>query len=102
MRRSVEGARARVKRLASQVVWDGCPVCWENEARVRLCWHDVLADPPVSVTDVLAKEPQSQTCAACGRTYALIHTVIGWEQPDSTQPSRRHEVETSQRQQQGG
>ena len=36
-------------------------------------------DPPVSVTELLAKEPQSKTCTACGRTYALTYTVIGWQ-----------------------
>ena len=49
------------------------------EAAVRFCWRDTRADPPVSVTEMLAKEPQSKTCTACGRTYALTYTVIGWQ-----------------------
>ena len=80
MRGSLKGVRARVDRLAGQMVRDGCPVCREDEARTRFCWHDVLADPPVSVTEVLAKEPQLKTCTACGRTYELTYTVIGWQE----------------------
>ena len=80
MRGSLKGVRARVERLARQVARDGCKACREDEARMRFCWHDVLADPPVSVADVLATQPPSKTCSACGRTYALRHTVIGWEQ----------------------
>ncbi len=44
------------------------------------------SDPPVSVADVLTTQPQSKTCSACGRTYALRYTVLGWEQ---LEPSRR-------------
>ncbi len=50
----------------------------EDEARTRYRWRDVLADLPVSVTEVLATEPPSKTCSACGRTYALAYTMIGW------------------------
>ena len=79
MRGSLRGIRSRVERLAGQVVRDGCSVCREDEAADRLCWRDTLADPPVTVTELLAKEPQSKTCTACGRTYALTYTVIGWQ-----------------------
>ncbi len=80
MRGSLSRVRTRVERLAGQIVRAGCPVCRGDEARMRFCWHDVLADPPVSVADVLATQPPSKTCSACGRTYALRYTVIGWEQ----------------------
>ncbi len=82
MRGSLSRVRTRVERLAGQIVRAGCPVCRGDEARMRFCWYDVLADPPVSVADVLATQPQSKTCSACGRTYALRYTVIGWEQLD--------------------
>ena len=72
------GVRARVEKLTGAFVRDGCAVCREDEARTRFCWRDVLADPPVSVTEVLATQPPSKTCSACGRTYALAYTVIGW------------------------
>ena len=75
---SLRGIRSRVERLAGQVVRDGCSVCREDEAAVQLCWRDTLADPPVSVTELLAKEPQSKTCTACGRTYELQYTVLTW------------------------
>ena len=72
---------SRVDRLASQVevVRVGCAVCRADEAQVRFCWHDVFTEPPRSVDDELAALPQSETCDACGRTYALRYTVIGWQ-----------------------
>ena len=78
MLRRLSRFRPRVEKLTDAFVRDGCAVCREDEARTRFCWHDVLADPPVSVTAVLATQPPSKTCSTCGRTYALAYTVIGW------------------------
>ena len=87
MRGSLHGVRTRVKRLAGQVRV-GCSACREDEARVRFCWHDVLAHPSVGVTDVLANEPEAQTCAACGRAYVCPVTMIGWQtDPPDPQPA---------------
>ena len=82
MLRRLSSVRARVEKLTGAFVRDGCPVCRGDEARTRFCWRDVLVDPPVSVADVLAPQPQSKTCSACGRMYALRYTVLGWEQPE--------------------
>ncbi len=68
MRGSLKGVRARVERLASQVVRDGCKACRGDEAKPRFHWQD----------DELAELPQEKTCAACGRTYALQYTVFRW------------------------
>ncbi len=78
MLRRLSSVRARVEKLTGAFVREGCAVCREDEARTRYRWHDVLDDPPVSVTEVLATQPPSKTCSACGRTYALAYTVIGW------------------------
>ena len=40
MRGSLRGVRSRVERIAGQVVWDGCYVCREDEARTRFSWVD--------------------------------------------------------------
>ena len=69
---------ARKEHLMTNAMERGCEVCREDEARPRYHWHDVLADLPVSVIEVLATQPPSKTCSACGRTYALAYTVIGW------------------------
>ncbi len=82
MRRSLQSVRTRVDRLASKIgSVIGCPICQEDEAQIRFCWHDKDAEHPRSVHDELAALPQSNTCAACGRTYALRYTVIGWMSP---------------------
>ena len=39
---------------------------------------DVLTDPPRTEDDVLAEAPQTETCAKCGRTYALRYDIISW------------------------
>ena len=86
MRGSLKGVRARVERLASQVVLDGCKACRGDEAKPRYHWHDTLSDSPRSVDDELAELPQVQTCAACGRTYALQYTVVRWRTRDDDAP----------------
>jgi len=70
MLRGLSSVRTRVEKLTGAFVREGCAVCWEDEGRTRLCWRDVLADPPISVTEALAAQPQSQTCSAsaAGRT----------------------------------
>ena len=78
MLRRLSSVRARVEKLTGAFVRGGCAVCREDVARMRLCWRNVLADPPISVTDVLAAQPQSKTCSACGRTYELADTVLSW------------------------
>ena len=78
MRGSLSRVRARVDRLASQLLRDGCPVCLGDEARVQV-WHHMRDDPPSGTGDGLATA--SQTCTACGRTYALRHLVIKHELP---------------------
>ena len=69
MRGSLSSVKARVDRLARQLVRTGCAVCREDEAAVRLRWIDEEGanDPP-----------ESATCKACGRTYQLHHTVLAW------------------------
>ena len=76
MRGSLKGVRARVERLASQVARDGCKTCRVDEARPWITWEDELdADKP-------AEEPPVQTCAVCGRTYALQCFVLRWKKPE--------------------
>ena len=76
--RSLSRVRARVEKLSRAFGRGGCPVCREDEARVRV-WHQMLDDPPSGPGDGLATA--SQTCTACGRTYAYRHIVIQHEQP---------------------
>ena len=77
MRRSLSGVRARVDRLTGQLgSGAGCPVCREDEARVRV-WHHTGDDRPSGAGDGLAP----QTCTVCGRPYARRHVVIRHEQP---------------------
>lgn len=77
--RSLSRVRARVDRLPAQSgSGAGCPVCREDEARVRLR-HHTLDDSPSYTADELPAA--SQTCTACGRTYALRRLVIWHEQP---------------------
>ena len=79
MRRSFSTVRARVDRLAAQIgSLVGCSICQEDEARGRTCWRDVDAERS-SDGDDLAALPQSSTCSACGRTYALRYTVYSWQ-----------------------
>ncbi len=79
MRRSLSGVRARVDRLTGQLGRGaGCPVCREDEARVRVR-HKMGGDAPSGPGDGPATA--SQTCSACGRTYARRHLVIQHEQP---------------------
>ena len=80
MRESLKNVRARVDRLASQLLLDGCPVCREDEARIRI-WNDIEDDPSLDAADRLAAA--SQTCTACRRTYARRHLVIIHEQPEA-------------------
>ncbi len=79
MRGSLKGVRARVERLARQVVRDGCEACRGDEAKIRYHWQDA----PRSVDDKLDALPPMKTCAACGRTYAVQYTVIGWLTDDA-------------------
>ena len=74
MRGSLNRIRARVERLARQGR-DGCTVCRGDEAKPRLHWQ--------STDDKLNALPQMKTCAACGRTYPLQYTVIGWLTDDA-------------------
>ena len=77
MRGTLRGVRARVDRLAGQLgSGAGCPVCHDDEARVRF-WHRMGDDPPFGQGDRLAP---SQTCIACSRSYARRHLVIRHEQ----------------------
>ncbi len=76
MRGSLKGVRARVERLASQVVRDGCKACRGDEAKIRYHWRD--AGSLRSVNDELADRPQVETCAVCGRTYPLKYMIVGW------------------------
>ena len=78
MLRSLSVIRRRVDRLTGAFKREGCAVYWEDEARTRLCWSDVRADPPISAPEARAAQPQSQTCSACGRTYALAYQVLSW------------------------
>ena len=78
MLRRLLRVRARVEKLTGAFNREGCAVYWEDEARTRLCWSDVRADPPISDTEALAAQPQPQTCSACGRTYALAYQVLSW------------------------
>ena len=80
MRGSLSSLRARVDRLAGRLgSGAGCPVCREDEARVRY-WHRLGDDPPFGPGDLPAP---SQTCTACGRTYARQHCVIWHELPSA-------------------
>ncbi len=78
MRGSLNRIRARVERLARQAR-DGCTACRGDEAKIRYHWQD----SPRSVDDTLDALPQMKTCAACGRTYRLHYTVIGWLTDDA-------------------
>ena len=75
MRGSLQGVRARVTRLASQIR-NGCTSCRGDEAKIRYHWRD--AGSLRSVNDELADRPQVETCAVCGRTYPLTYTVYSW------------------------
>ncbi len=87
MRGTLRGVRARVDRLAGQLgSGAGCSVCWEDEARVRL-WHRMGGDPPFGPGEGPATA-SSQTCPACGRTYALRHLVIRHQLPPAVKPTR--------------
>ena len=78
MLRRLSRVRARVEKLSGAFNREGCAVCWEDEARTRIRWSDVRADPPISITEELAAHPQSETCSACGRTYVLTYHVVSW------------------------
>ncbi len=49
---------------------EGCHVCREDEAKTRFLWveNEVEREEP----------PESTTCAACGRIYALSYVRVGW------------------------
>ena len=68
--RSLSRIRERVERLNVDASREGCQVCWEHEAQTRFLWveHEVEREEP----------PESTTCAACGRIYALSYVTIGW------------------------
>ncbi len=82
MRGSLQGVRGRVTRLASQIR-NGCRACREDEAKIRYRWQDTRADSSRRVNDELTTLPQVQTCAVCGRTYALQYTIISWLPDDA-------------------
>ena len=74
---------------------DGCTACREDEAKIRYRWQETRADSSHLVNDELTTLPQVQTCAVCGRTYALQYTIIGWipddvvcETPPGARPGR--------------
>ena len=71
--RSLARVRAKVERLASNVVRDGCPVCREDEARTEYHWDSGggLDDAPT--------EPRTKTCVRCGRAYQLSCVVFAWQ-----------------------
>ncbi len=72
MRGSLQGVRARVTRLASQIR-NGCRACREDEAKIRYDWQDKWTRHVPR-----APKPQVETCAVCGRTYPLTYTVYSW------------------------
>ena len=74
MRSSLKGVRARVERLASQVVRDGFKACREDEAQP---W--VTFDTGFEADEPVVEEPPVQTCAVCGRTYAQTHLAFSWK-----------------------
>lgn len=79
MRGTLRGVRARVDRLTSQ--WGsgaGCPVCREDEARMRYRWVRDVQAGGVGYQQDEDPSTQSVTCAQCGRTYALSYLTIGW------------------------
>ena len=78
MRGSLKGVRARVDRLASQVVRDGCKACREDEAQP---W--VTFDTGFEPDEPVVEEPPVQTCAVCGRTYAQTHLAFSWKRSES-------------------
>jgi len=53
----------------------GCLACWEDEARVRVR-HKMGDNPPSGPV----AGPVSQTCSACGRTYARRLVQVQHEQ----------------------
>ena len=71
--RSLARVRARVEKLAGQVVREGCPTCRKDEARTEYHWDsgDGLDDAPT--------EPRRKTCERCGRAYELSCVVIAWQ-----------------------
>ena len=72
MRGSLQGVRARVTRLASQIR-NGCRACREDEAKIKYDWQDERTRHVPR-----APKPQVETCAVCGRTYPLKYMVVGW------------------------
>ena len=69
--RSLSRIRERVERLNVDASREGCHLCREDEAKTRLFWveHEVEREEP----------PESATCDACGRIYALAYVRIGWK-----------------------
>lgn len=70
--RSLSRIRARVEQLTAAATREGCQVCWEHEAQTRFLWVENEADVERE------EPPESTTCAACGRIYALSYVRVGW------------------------
>jgi len=66
MRRSLEGLKARIDRLAARIATgpEGCEVCGEDERRVRFLGEGLPADAPLS-----------NECSSCGRSYELSYVT---------------------------
>ena len=73
MRRPLSRLRARVDRLAGEVVREGCSACRKAEATPR---YTIEIERPETVDF----GPESETCLVCGRTYPLTHVLIVLEQ----------------------
>jgi len=75
MRSSLTSVRGRLERLAARLDLEqggGCPGCRPDEQRVRFAFERIPADLPLS-----------NTCAACGRCYALNYFTFSWLPPQS-------------------
>ena len=73
MRGPLSRIKARVDRLAGEVVREGCPACRKAETTPR---YMVEIEHPEAVDF----GPKSETRSVCGRTYPLTHVLIVLEQ----------------------
>ena len=62
---------------------DGCTACWGDEATPRVFWQDTRADASRRVNETRADWSPVETCAACGRTYAVRYTIVHWLTDDA-------------------
>lgn len=72
MRDSLQGVLRRLERLATAVppAPEGCPACRGDERPGWMFFEEIPDDAPLS-----------KTCAACGRTYAMIYDIFCWLPP---------------------